>query len=133
MKNIKTYSIKYNLIQDRIQLTGNAKQVDQRVDFWVTRKMASNLIAHSSKLLKDTSPLSKRVPQQSQQALHSLERDSVIKSTVFEKKTILPASEEPTLMHKLDINVHDKHLQLIFYSEENVAIAIVIPPINNRS
>jgi len=43
---------------------------------------------------------------------------------VFEKKTILPASEEPTLMHKLDINVHDKHLQLIFYSEENVAIAI---------
>jgi len=27
-------------------------------------------------------------------------------------------------MHKVDINVHDKHLQLIFYSEENVAVAV---------
>ncbi|MEO1926952.1 MAG: hypothetical protein ABGY08_13365 [Gammaproteobacteria bacterium] len=36
----------------------------------------------------------------------------------------MPTSEEPTLMHKVDINVHDKHLQLIFYSKENVAIAV---------
>ena len=124
MKNIKTYSIKYNLVQDRIQLTGNAKQVGQRVDFWITRKMASNLIAHSSKLLKDTSPLSKRVPQQSQQALHSLERDSAIKSTAFEKKSIPATPEEPTLMTKVDIKVYGKHLKLIFYNEDNVAIAI---------
>jgi len=43
---------------------------------------------------------------------------------VFGKKSILPTSEESTLMHKVDINVHDKHLQLIFYSEENVAVAV---------
>jgi hypothetical protein len=124
MKNITTYSIKYNLIQDRIQLTGNAKQVNQRVDFWVTRKMTSNLISLSSQLLKDTSPFSKRVPQESKQALHSLERDSAIKSTTLEKKSIPPTPEEPTLMTKVDIKVHDKHLKLTFYNEDNVAIAI---------
>lgn len=123
MKKIKTYSIKYNLVQDRIQLTGNANLVDQRVDFWITRKMASNLIAYSSQLLKDTSPLSARVPKQSQQALHSLERDSAIKSTTFEKKSIPATPEEPTLMTKVDIKVHDKHLKLIFYNEKNGVIA----------
>ena len=123
MKNIKTFSIKYNLVQDRIQLTGNANQVDQRVDFWITRKMASNLVAHSSQLLKDTSPLSTRVPQQSQQALHSLEHDSAIKSITFEKESIPATPEEPTLMTKVDVKVHDKHLKLIFYNEDNVVIA----------
>ena len=82
------------------------------------------MITPPSQLLKETSSFSKRVPQQSQSALHSLERDSANKSIVFGKKSILPTSEESTLMHKVDINVHDKHLQLIFYSEENVAVAV---------
>ena len=123
MKNIKEYSIKYNLVQDRIQLTGNANHVDQRVDFWITRKMASNLIAHSSQLLKETNPLYARVQQQSQQALHSLERDSAIKSTTFEKKSIPATPKEPTLMTKVDIKVHDQNLKLIFYDEESGVIA----------
>jgi len=123
MIEIKTFSFTYNHICDRIQFIANAEIINQRIDFWITRRMTRILIKITNKILKDSNPLITHPYQESRQAIHSFEFQCSQQSIKKQQKTITLIDKKPILLVKVDIKTYDNHFEWLYYSPDEEPIA----------
>ena len=123
MNKIETYSCHYDFGEDRIHLIGNAQKRNERMDFWLTRRMVIVLLGHGMTLLEKTDPLTPSVPLNEQQHFHSLQHKSAVASTELQSQKIETLNSTPILMNKVDIKTHRNHFEWIIYNETDQKIA----------
>jgi hypothetical protein len=123
MLEIKTYSFIYNQINDRIQLIGNSKIADSRIDLWITRRMTHILIKLSNDVLGSTNPKTLHLSPDINQEIHSFEFQRSQQTIKSEAQTITLIDKEPTLIIKVDIKTLPNYFEWLFYDISDVPVA----------
>lgn len=127
MLNIGAFTFNYDHLEDRILLVGNLSNGQQRVDFWLTRKLVLRLLAASQGLLEKTSEQLAEAPQQHRAQLAQFHHDNAQQNLEVEKEVEIVKAEGNKLLSRLDISHQDGRYRMLFFSgsEQPSAVSIV--------
>lgn len=130
MINMASLSFHFDALEDRIRLIGNLTNGQQRMDFWLTRKLVLKVLESSPELMKKTSDVVGKVPVQHQAAMAQFEHEKAQPHKVQRDEEVSHAGEPAFLMTRLDISFKEERYQLVFFinSEvEAVAFSLLTP------
>lgn len=123
MINLASLSFHFDAIEDRIRLIGNLDNGQQRVDFWLTRRLVLRLLEASPKLLQKTSEQVSRTPFEHQSAMVQFEHDEAQLAQLVRQDTSLSHKEfEATLLRRLDISFQKEQYRLSFFVADDAPL-----------
>ncbi|BBB31266.1 hypothetical protein [Neptunomonas japonica] len=116
MINLASLSFYFDVIEDRIRLIGNLDNGQQRVDFWLTRRLVLKLLEASPTLVKQTSEKISKTPLEHQSAMAQFEHDSAKQSQSVRQEANLEHNDfKASLLRRLDISFQKGQYRLSFY------------------
>ena len=116
MINLASLSFHFDAIEDRIRLIGNLDNGQQRIDFWLTRRLVLRLLDASPKLLQKTSEQVSRTPFEHQSAMVQFEHDEAQQTQLIRQDENLSHKDmEALLLKRLDISFQKEQYRLSFF------------------
>jgi len=116
MISIASLSFNFDPIEDRIRLIGNMSNGQQRVDFWMTRRLVTRLLKASSGLIKQTSTQVNQVPVEHRPAMAQFEHDQAQQTQTVQQEANLTHDDYPAdLLKRLDISFQEERYSLSFF------------------
>jgi hypothetical protein len=127
MLNIAAFTFTYDQLEDRILLVGNHSNGQQRVDFWLTRKLVLRLLAAAGGLIEKTSGDIAEAPQQHRADLAQFHHDNAQQNLQVERENQQVVASNSDLLCRLDISHQDNRYRMLFFTggDEPVAISIL--------
>ena len=123
MINLASLSFHFDAIEDRIRLIGNLDNGQQRVDFWLTRRLTLRLLEASPKLLQQTSEKISLTPFEHQSAMIQFEHDEAQQSQVVRQDSSLSHDGfETILLRRLDISFQKEQYRLSFFVADDAPL-----------
>lgn len=129
MLNIAAFTFNYDPLEDRILLVGNYNNGQQRVDFWLTRKLILRLLSAAGELVEKTSNDIAGVAEQHKADLAQFHHDNAqshLKGDEAEQLTQQVVAKEPKLLNRLDISHQNGNYRMLFYAGGDQPIAVSI-------
>jgi len=127
MLNIAAFTFNYDQLEDRILLVGNLSNGQQRIDFWLTRKLVLRLLDAAQGLFEKTvSEIADApAPQKMHMAQFHHEGAQQALQVQRENAEVVPAA--PVLLSRLDISHHEGQYKLLFFSggDEPIAVSVL--------
>lgn len=117
MISISAFTFNFDHIEDRILLVGNYENGQDRVDYWLTRKLVLRLLAASGDLVKQTDNEVASSPAPHQEALAQFHHDAAMGELQVEREEKRIAPSQPHLLTRLDISHKEGSYRLSFYSD----------------
>lgn len=116
MINLASLSFYFDVIEDRIRLIGNLDNGQQRVDFWLTRRLVLRLLDASPKLVQQTSEKISKTPLEHQSAMAQFEHDKAKQSQSVRQESNLEHKDfKASLLRRLDISFQKGQYRLSLY------------------
>ncbi len=120
MINLASLSFHFDVVEDRIRLIGNLDNGQQRVDFWLTRRLVLRLLDASPKLLLQTSEKVSRTPFEHQSAMAQFEHDEAQQAQLVRQDASLTHKDfEALLLRRLDISFQKEQYRLSFFVSDD--------------
>ncbi|WP_432695125.1 hypothetical protein ACQUQP_11255 [Marinobacterium sp. YM272] len=121
MINIASFTFQFDPVEDRIRLVGNLDNGQQRVDFWVTRRLALRILGASDQLVQQTSKLVSESPPEFRDATAQFEHEQARERMDVSNQPIPAPSgqDEPLLLHRIDISHRSGRYQLKLFSQDD--------------
>ncbi|PIE24949.1 MAG: hypothetical protein CSA60_02135 [Neptuniibacter caesariensis] len=116
MLNIGAFTFRYDHLQDRILLVGNFSNGQQRIDFWLTRKLVLRLLEGAQNLLEKTSEEIGEAPQQHKAHLAQFHHENAQQNLNAEREVEGIATIDGHLLSRLDISHQDGRYRMLFFS-----------------
>ncbi len=131
MINILSFTFQFDPVEDRIRLVGNLDNGENRVDFWLTRRLALRILNASDELVQHTSKRVSESPPEFREATAQFEHDQARERMEVTNQPIPESAERegPELLHRIDISHRDGRYQLRLFGQDdpdNVAAAGVV-------
>lgn len=126
MLSIAAFTFKYDQIEDRILMVGNLNNNQQRVDFWLTRKLVLRLLNGVEELFEKTAGAKFAVPAAHKSQMMQFDHDQAQTQLVLDHENQEVISEEGGLLVRLDISYKQERYQLLFYTGEADPVAVSI-------
>ncbi|MBV1788107.1 hypothetical protein KQ940_08570 [Marinobacterium sp. D7] len=120
MVNIGAFTFQFDQVEDRIRLVGNLDNGQQRIDFWLTRRLAKLLLDGGNELVQKTSRRVSESPSEFKDATAQFEHEQA--------KAVLDASNHPVptgrgteakLLHRVDFSFKGGRYRLRLYTHDN--------------
>ncbi len=123
MINLASLSFHFDAAEDRIRLIGNLSNGQQRVDFWLTRRLTLKLLEASPKLLQQTSEKVSRTPFEHQSAMAQFEHEEAQQSQLVRQDSNLNHDGfETILLRRLDISFQKEQYRLNFFVADDAPL-----------
>lgn len=123
MLNIAAFTFNYDQIEDRILLVGNHNNSQQRIDFWLTRKLVLRLLDAAQALLEKTVDAIAQAPMPQKEHIAQFDHDGAQLALQGQLENDQVAAQSPYLLHRLDISHADGHYRVTLFSSEDQALA----------
>lgn len=120
MINIGSFTFQFDPVEDRIRLVGNLDNGQQRVDFWVTRRLALRILGASDQLVQQTSKRVSESPPEFRDATAQFEHEQARQRMEVSNQPIPTSTEHemPSLLHRIDISHREGRFQLKLFSQD---------------
>ncbi|SIT11910.1 hypothetical protein [Neptunomonas antarctica] len=116
MINIVSLSFHFDPVEDRIRLIGNLDNGQERVDFWLTRRLVLKLLEAAPRLVQQTSETVSQVPLEHQAAMAQFEHDKAQQTqTVRQDVRLIHTDYHATILRRLDISFLQGNYRLGFF------------------
>ncbi len=127
MLNIAAFTFTYDQLEDRILLIGNHSNGQQRIDFWLTRKLVLRLLAAAGGLIEKTSGDIADAPIAHKADLAQFHHESAQQSLQVEREQSNVVANNSDLLCRLDISHQDGRYRMLFFTggDEPVAVSIL--------
>eukprot|EP00919_Chromeraceae_sp_WS-2016_P031811 GHVR01075055.1.p1 GENE.GHVR01075055.1~~GHVR01075055.1.p1 ORF type:complete len:168 (+),score=14.18 GHVR01075055.1:56-559(+) len=126
MLNIAAFTFKYDHIEDRILMVGNLNNDQQRVDFWLTRKLVSRLLSAASGLIEKTSRDIAGAPVQLKSDLAQFHHESARQGLQVEPESEDLKAESASLLCRLDVSHQAGRYRILFFVNDESPLAASI-------
>lgn len=123
MINLTSLSFHFDAVEDRIRLIGNLDNGQQRVDFWLTRRLVLRLLDASPKLLQQTSETVSRIPFEHHSAMAQFEHDEAQQAQpVRQDASLTHKNFQALLLRRLDISFQKEQYRLSFFVADDAPL-----------
>lgn len=130
MLNIAAFTFNYDPLEDRILLVGNYNNGQQRIDFWLTRKLILRLLSAAGELVEKTSDDIVEVPEQYKANLaqfhHDHAQNRLQSEGGMEQLSQQIEAKDPKLLNRLDISHQNGNYRMLFYAGGDQPLAVSI-------
>jgi len=123
MLNIGAFTFNYDQVEDRILLVGNLNNGQQRIDFWLTRKLVLRLLDAAQGLLEQTVDAIAQAPAPQKEYMAQFHHEGAQLALKEERETDQVVADAPYLLHRLDISHADGHYKITLFAAEDLAVA----------
>ena len=129
MLNIAAFTFNYDPLEDRILLVGNHNNGQQRIDFWLTRKLILRLLSAAGELFEKTSEDIAGAAEQHKAELAQFHHDNAQNDFLVEhgEDQIDIEADNAKLLCRLDISHQGGNYRLLFFigGDEPVAVSVL--------
>lgn len=123
MLSIAAFTFKYDHLEDRILVVGNLNNGQQRVDFWLTRKLVLRLLGGAQELIEKTSSQIAGAPAEHKAPLVQFDHEQAQTALPVEREGQNIDADLGNLLTRIDISYKQEKYQLLFFSHEADPIA----------
>lgn len=127
MLNIAAFTFNYDQLEDRILLVGNLSNGQQRIDFWLTRKLVLRLLDAVQGLLEKTVTEIADAPVQQKMHMAQFHHEDAQQALQVQRESTQVMAESAVLLSRLDISHHEGQYKLLFFSggDEPIAASVL--------
>jgi len=120
MIDISAFSFHYDEFQDRIRLIGNLENGQQRIDFWLTRRLTLRLLDAAMELISKTSKAVTEAPVELRPAMAQFEHEQASQAASIskEKRRADHRNHPVEVLSRLDISYQGSRYKLSFFLAE---------------
>lgn len=118
MTNIGSFTFQYDQSEDRIRLIGNMSNGQQRVDFWLTRRLCLRILGAAEQLISHTSKQVSRSPLEHREAIAQFEHEQA-REALQVHEAPLQTKAQAVVLHRLDASFRDGRYKLSFFAGDN--------------
>lgn len=128
MLNIAAFTFNYDPLEDRILLVGNHNNGQQRIDFWLTRKLILRLLSAAGELFEKTSEDIAGAAEQHKAELAQFHHDHAQNDFVVEQgeEAVVVEADHPKLLCRLDISHQNGNYRLLFFTGGDKPVAVSV-------
>ncbi len=124
MLNIGSFTFQYDQREDRIRLIGNLSNGQQRIDFWLTRRLCLRILGAADQLIRQTSQQVSRSPVEHREAMARFEHEQA-RQALQVQEAPLDTQSAAAVLHRLDASFRDGRYKLSFFSGEGEKVVAV--------
>lgn len=127
MLSIAAFTFNYDQVEDRILLVGNLNNNQERIDFWLTRKLVLRLLAAAPELVEKTSDDVVTMPKEHRSQMAQFHHDNAQQTLNVQKEEEKVVAQGGLLLSRLDISHQKGRYRILFFShsEEPVAVSVL--------
>lgn len=118
MIHLSSLSFHFDSIEDRIRMIGNLSNDQQRVDFWMTRRLVLRILDASPQLIQKTSVAVSQAPAEHQAAMAQFEHDKAKQEPVEREKDQDHSTHDAILLRRMDISYREDRFHLVFFIDD---------------
>lgn len=123
MVNVLAFSFHYDYVEDRILLVGNLDNGEERIDFWLTRKLVLRLLAAAKTLVEKTSGTIASLPQEHKAHMAQFHHDSAREVLQLRQASDPIVAKDANLLLRVDISYRDNSYLTNFFLEDDIPYA----------
>ena len=126
MLNIAAFTFNYDPLEDRILMIGNLNNGQQRVDFWLTRKLVLRLLSAAGELIEKTSSDIAEAPVELKSDLAQFHHESAQQALQADIEQASAVAEGALLLCRLDISHQDGRYRVLFFTGGDTPVAVSV-------
>lgn len=123
MINIAAFTFKYDHLEDRILMVGNLTNQQQRIDFWLTRKLVLRLLGGAQDLIEKTTAQIAEAPLEHKTQLLQFDHQHAQSSLPIERENQQIETRDAELLTRIDISYKQEKYQLHFFLNDSDSVA----------